>query len=98
MGNFVTIVLAGSFINTLKGVGMDKIAMVTIFTSSARQAKFQMITSDEEIFFFATRYAITKAESPEMISKLRPSNVICIGARLSTNNLHIRISTTILKL
>ena len=41
MGNFVTIVFAGSFINTLNGVGKDKMAMVTMLSRSARQAKFR---------------------------------------------------------
>ena len=62
--------------NTLNGVGIDKTAIVTMFKSTAMQAKFQMITSGEEIFLFATRYATAKAVIPEMISKLRPSNVI----------------------
>ena len=61
MGNFATIVFEGSFMKTLNGVGIDKIAMATMFTRIAMQAKFHAITSGEEIFLFATRYATTNS-------------------------------------
>jgi hypothetical protein len=76
MGNFATIVFEGSFMKTLNGVGIDKIAMATMFTRIAMQARFQAITNGDDIFLFATRYATTKAVSPDRISKFLPSNVI----------------------
>jgi hypothetical protein len=46
----VTIVLAGSRMNIRIGPGIDKIAVMTMFSSKPRQSRFQMIRPQRESF------------------------------------------------
>ncbi len=65
------------------GKGVDNNALTTMFNKSARQMKFQnKIICRLNILFVKPKYAIKGAVMPEIISKLRPSNVINCGTAL----------------
>jgi hypothetical protein len=76
MGNWVTMVLEGSFIKYRMGVGNESTAIATILTSSASDARFQRTTAVFDSLLRNEKYAMSGAVSPARISKLSPSNVI----------------------
>ena len=79
--------------NTRQGVGVERMAIVMILISSARQTTFQMTMPVREILPFDASTAMIGAVKPARISQFLPSKVICSGRSSAMNSIHKNIST-----
>jgi CIC family chloride channel protein len=78
-GNSPTMRLAGSAVNSCSGPGVESTAMATMLSSSASDARCQIVMSAVRRPMRWARIATGIAVTPTSTSKFRPSNVIWIG-------------------
>ena len=71
---------SGMLVKSRKGVGIDKTARATAFSSKTRPPRlYHSATAAGHVLLTKQKYPTGIASNPVIISKFRPSNDICSG-------------------